>query len=738
MSTTSRASKIEIIDGVARIDGRPVYLGSVDYPYYRDEPDHWAGRLDALIAIGHRFVTCYVPWRHHEIEMLGERRFDFAGETRPSRNVVRFLELAAERDLVVILKPGPFVHAELNYGGLPDFVCPARRADIEPMLAADDRPVMWGGGERIDGRRELEPWPLPAPFDPVFSAEVETWFAAVRRELLEPFGGNDGPIALVQLANEGIYSNGQHAPWAYDYSASSTAFYRLWLAERYGDLDTYRRLVGQAETWESIEPPRARRRHVRLADVLPYRDWSAYQAAYMAELLRRLREWLGTSLPCFVNVNPPLAEPYGIDAWLSRVDPERWPDVHYGFTDWIGVAADDPGVVDRYEVMVRRARGPNLEENWGLSDLYDGAYAADAVPFHQTLLVAALGGTGHNVYPGVRTTAWDDELDRLHERPYAPSSPITETGVRSSRAATAALLNGYFERYGAELLECRPAAAVAIGLYLPYAHVGAWLDEANGSPPLGLMSPGRVVASALRQLRAAHVGVDLINLDTSAEADLLRYRVVVVPGGPFMARNVQERLARAGENPRVVLIGARPEFDDRLEPCALLGPDRATLLGRDAVLGGELAAYLTRLGTVTSVRTSSSAMTALWIHPERDVAHLFVLTPTGSGESLELEIEVRGHSHGVSLSLPGGSGAVVRIVDGRLGTLLVKGRNERSGQSVVPVCQVGEERLAADHACDLLVHVDPGPLEAWAGGDRDRAVTVSLDDRSVPAQPLGR
>jgi beta-galactosidase len=743
MRTTPRESEIEIVDGVARIDGRPIYLSSVDYPYYRDDPDNWAGRLDALSAMGHRFVTAYVPWRHHELEIDGGRRFDFSGETKPSRNVVRFLELAAERDLLVILKPGPFVHAELNYGGLPDFVCPVLRADIEPMLAADGTPVSWGGGDRIAGGRELEPWPLPAPFDPVFSAEAEAWFGTVRRELLERFGGEKGPIALIQLANEGIYSNGQHAPWAYDYSQSSIAFYRSWLTNRYGDLDAYRRLVGRVDSWEAIEPPRVWRPPTELRDVVPYRDWSAYQADYLAEVYRRLQLWLGTTLPCLVNVNPPLAEPYGIDAWLSRYDPDRWPDVHYGFTDWIGVASDDPAVVDRYEVMVRRARGPNLEENWGISDLYDSAYAADVVPFHQTLLVAGLGGTGHNVYPGVRTTTWEHDLDRLHDKPYAPTSPITEAGSPSSRAATSALLNGYFERYGAELLECHPAADVALGLYLPHAQVGAWLAEAEGPEALGLMSlglmsPGRIVSSALRQLRAAHIGVDFINLETCTDADLAHYRVVVVPGGQFMARDVQERLARAGGNRRVVIVGRRPDVDERLEPCELLGPERASLLELDAVLGGALAAHVSTFGPRPVVRTTSAAMTWMWVHPKREIFHLFVLTTTGTGGSLDFEVDAQGRSHHVSLSMPGGSGAIVRIVEGRFGGLLVKGQNERTGESVRLVGQIADEQFAVDRACDLLVHVDGGAIEAWVGTDGEAPVAVTVGETVAAARPIPR
>jgi glycosyl hydrolase family 35 len=81
MRTTPRVSEIKIVDGVARLDGRPAYLSSVDYPYYRDGTDHWTDRLDALGAMGHRFITSYVSWRHHELEIDGERRFDFTGES---------------------------------------------------------------------------------------------------------------------------------------------------------------------------------------------------------------------------------------------------------------------------------------------------------------------------------------------------------------------------------------------------------------------------------------------------------------------------------------------------------------------------------------------------------------------------------------------------------------------------------------------------------------------------------
>jgi beta-galactosidase len=115
-------SSTQIRDGIARIHGQNRFLNSTDYPYFRDDARNWSDRLDKLKALGHEFITCYFPWRHHEIEIDGSRRFDFTGETAPNRDVIGFLKLCQEKSLKVIAKPGPFVHAELNYGGLPNWV----------------------------------------------------------------------------------------------------------------------------------------------------------------------------------------------------------------------------------------------------------------------------------------------------------------------------------------------------------------------------------------------------------------------------------------------------------------------------------------------------------------------------------------------------------------------------------------------------------------------------------------
>src|SRR6185369_12051963 len=68
----------------------PLWAGAMHY--WRHSPEQWAPCLDAMKAMGLRFVDTYVPWGVHEIS---EGRFDF-GENYARLDVARFLRLAGE------------------------------------------------------------------------------------------------------------------------------------------------------------------------------------------------------------------------------------------------------------------------------------------------------------------------------------------------------------------------------------------------------------------------------------------------------------------------------------------------------------------------------------------------------------------------------------------------------------------------------------------------------------------
>ncbi|MEV1173808.1 beta-galactosidase [Nonomuraea sp. NPDC049784] len=634
------------------IDGQA--LVTADYPYYRDDPAVWADRLRAVRdELGIDVITCYLPWRHHQPEPgLAP---DFTGATHPARDVAGFLALCAELGLRVIAKPGPFIHAEVGYGGLPDWVCPDADPSIEPLLDSEGKPSCWWDGTVSR--------PLPAPLGAAFLTKTTQWLSAVGKEVLAP----EGPVVALQIANEGIYTSGARPLTAYDYSPSGLAFYRDLLRSWYGTPEAYNAAHKTAHRdWTEIEPP------PRAGGMLAQADWGRFHAEYMAEVYRVWAQAVGSDLPVVVNLNPPTVPE--LDDWLARVRPELWGGISYGFTNWMGVVSADRDAQARYVIAAKRAPGPNLEENWGFSRLYDPAYIDGATSFHQSLLAMAAGATGFNVYTGVSTSGWAADLDAAHDGPYPDCAPIDAGGTATGKAPVVRALAGFFAAHGAEFLECAGTARDAFGLYLPYAGIAAL--SGPGGPGCG-----RALRDFHERMRERGLDYALVDLEHTSAEELAAYRSVTVPGGPFMHRSVQRLLAGyADGGGRVLVDGPVPTLDENLAPCALLAPSAAPDLGDGLVLYGAADAFLRS-------------------HPERDVHYLVVLVQTGNTGP----IGVRTPYGTVEIVAADGGAAVLRLAGGRLGDLLVKGVNEYLSSAVAARVSLNGESVVTAGPGDLIM-----------------------------------
>ncbi|GAA0069525.1 beta-galactosidase [Clostridium sardiniense] len=80
--------------------------------YFRIVPEYWRDRLEKLKSMGCNCVETYIPWNYHEVKK-GE--FNFTG----NRDFVKFVKIAEELGLYVILRPTPYICAEWEFGGLP-------------------------------------------------------------------------------------------------------------------------------------------------------------------------------------------------------------------------------------------------------------------------------------------------------------------------------------------------------------------------------------------------------------------------------------------------------------------------------------------------------------------------------------------------------------------------------------------------------------------------------------------
>ncbi|MFC0401854.1 beta-galactosidase [Paraburkholderia rhizosphaerae] len=143
-------------------DGEP-WLPVMGELHYTRVPDaHWDDELAKIDAAGVDIVSSYVIWRHHEVR-AGE--FDWSG----LRDLRRFVQACARRGLLAFVRIGPWVHAEVRYGGLPDWV-------VDQVPTRSD--------------------------DPLYLQYVQRFFAQIATQLDGLWWKDGGPIIGVQLENE--------------------------------------------------------------------------------------------------------------------------------------------------------------------------------------------------------------------------------------------------------------------------------------------------------------------------------------------------------------------------------------------------------------------------------------------------------------------------------------------------------------------------------------------------------
>lgn len=102
-------------EGGFTLDGEPFRLLSGGLHYFRVHPDQWADRLRKARLMGLNTVETYVPWNLHQPR---PDRFTLDG----GLDLPRFLDLAAAEGLYVLLRPGPYICAEWEGGGIPSWL----------------------------------------------------------------------------------------------------------------------------------------------------------------------------------------------------------------------------------------------------------------------------------------------------------------------------------------------------------------------------------------------------------------------------------------------------------------------------------------------------------------------------------------------------------------------------------------------------------------------------------------
>lgn len=99
-------------NGTFLLNGKPFVVKAAELHYARIPREYWDHRVKMCKALGMNTVCAYVFWNFHEPV---EGKFDFEGQ----RDLAAFVDVCKKNGMWVILRPGPYVCAEWEMGGLP-------------------------------------------------------------------------------------------------------------------------------------------------------------------------------------------------------------------------------------------------------------------------------------------------------------------------------------------------------------------------------------------------------------------------------------------------------------------------------------------------------------------------------------------------------------------------------------------------------------------------------------------
>jgi beta-galactosidase len=154
-----------------QLDGKPLQIIAGEMHPARIPAEYWRHRIQMAKAMGCNTIAAYIFWNYHESE---PGKFDFQND---NHNIARFIRIVQEEGLWLILRPGPYVCAEWEFGGLPSYLLKIPDIKVRCM-------------------------------DPRYMEAVNRYIQELAKEVKDLQVTKGGPIVMVQVENEyGSYGN---------------------------------------------------------------------------------------------------------------------------------------------------------------------------------------------------------------------------------------------------------------------------------------------------------------------------------------------------------------------------------------------------------------------------------------------------------------------------------------------------------------------------------------------------
>ena len=162
--------KFEISGKDFLCDGKKTKIISGAVHYFRNMPDTWRDIFKKMKAMGLNCVETYCAWNMHEKH---PDEFDFTGNL----DIAKFIRTAESEGLMVIVRPGPYICAEWEFGGLPWWI-----------QTNDDMEIRCS--------------------NPIYMERFENYLVKLFEQIRPLLFTNGGPVIMMQCENEyGYYGD---------------------------------------------------------------------------------------------------------------------------------------------------------------------------------------------------------------------------------------------------------------------------------------------------------------------------------------------------------------------------------------------------------------------------------------------------------------------------------------------------------------------------------------------------
>ncbi|RKX24257.1 MAG: hypothetical protein DRP47_11670 [Candidatus Zixiibacteriota bacterium] len=528
--------------------GNRFSIGKETYPpysaelhYFRIDKRYWSICFERIKRAGFKIISTAVPWNVHQDE---DKHFDFAGLTDPRKDLIVFLELAREFGFKVILRPGPWVAGQVEYGGLPKFLFRdlkifSRDASGQEILLKPDYGVETGY--------------LPSYLHNNFQFHLRSFFKTfidITKNYVHP----RGPVFMVELDYETSFGR-LLDPGSADYNPDVLSeYYVQFLEEKYGDIKKLNAQYKEKNSqFENVEPPR-KFTGLELKHYPKVLDWFRFREYVLRTYLQSLEDIFtsytveplifrslyfrdGDLLPAF-NLVPKEMAPF--------LSVSTFPDSTY------------------FDLAMK---GRFLKAEYGFafaSSFASGAAASD--PEREEEL-APIGNNTRRFYFAAAISSGFKGLNHYMfvDRDRWYGAPLHSDGTVSSGYEVAKRFNNAISTIGLEEMDMAPEIAV-VGNRLY-----SWLN---------LMSSEKTFTYIHRLLDESITGFcrDLMRLKLSfgvrenREWETMdKYRLLFIPCAEIMSKRDQEaiiELVKSGQS--VILCGLMPKYDENFKDCQIL------------------------------------------------------------------------------------------------------------------------------------------------------------------------